>query len=300
MPAEHPPLDATSPAGVAAGATLEERTRARLLREVLHDLREGARDPRPASTDYIYTSRGDGAASGVPFLSIVLVVNDATSAVVNDALVALDAQSVDDFELLVVGDVATDDARAHLATQLATFSASLCARARVLSAPATAETAAPDARQWGLAHARGRYVTVIDATSVAFAHLVETFAHLATASSAPSSAPSPSSAPASASSAAVLRARAIAQPIRRLRWPDGTEGFEPRRGALAASASRFVPLAHLASPATPRGSYALRRDVVELLGYDADEDEVLVAAAVWGGLREATDHVVVLLRHFED
>jgi hypothetical protein len=243
--------------------------------------------------DYIHSDETDEIA---PFLSIVLVVGAASRDQVSDALVALDAQNDTNFELLLVVPASEEGAttipgagRAQLEDQLLHFSSSLAPRSRVVESPAGAEDrAARDAAlSVGITAARGRYITFLDATSVVFGHFVATFAEM--------SAVSPT---------AVLRARAITQPLREMTWPDGRRGYEPTGGARPASAAHFGALEHLlhsTSPdflGSPPGSFALRRRDVEILRLHAGEDELLVEAAVLGGVTNNSEDVVVLLHHF--
>lgn len=272
-------------------------TETKLLRAVIARLREsptsGAALSGPLfaedqdslsarSSDDIYSHESDD----VPFLSVVLVANDTSDTMLSDALVSFDAQSDTDFELIVVVSTSLGIDGVRVEELLGEFSSGLAARSEVVveTSDSLGQGARTDALRAGLAQARGRYVTVLDATSVVFAHFVETFALLS-----------------QASPAAVLRARAVAQPLRALTWPDGSRGYEPTGGAALASASRFSALEHLMSSVTasPSGSYALRRDYVDELGLHDDEVTLLVEAAMLGGVHEAPDEVIVLLRHIE-
>ena len=276
-----PHLDENAPADLATVTSLIAAVIARLREDATTGDRPGT--PPPAAFPAALRDRlahliyGEGAHDG-PFLSVILVVDDVPEVMWRDALLALDAQGDPDFELLVVSSSpTTSDSR--ILEVLSEFSSDLAGRSRVAS---TTDATPRGALRAGFAAARGRYVTGLDASSVTFAHFVETFHRLA-----------------QESPAALLRARALAQPLRPLRWPDESPGFEPTAGAAPASAPRFSFVEHLAgSPdPSPLGSYALRRDYVELLG--PDEGETMpVAAALLGGVGEASDEVVVLLRPF--
>jgi hypothetical protein len=217
-------------------------------------------------------------------LSVILLTIDISSTLLNDALVALDAQSDTDFELIVVASASLESDVEHVEGLLAAFSAGLCARSRLVTAPLPRNEPRwrVEALRAGLAQARGRYVSVLDATSIAFGHFVATFASMARTSPA-----------------AVLRARAITQPMRELTWPDGRAGFEPTGGAESASATRFSILGHLSQGGTPPGSYALQREYLNDLGPDCDEDTALLEAAVLGGVHESPGEVIVLIRRFD-
>ena len=210
--------------------------------------------------DYIYSH--EASDDEMP-LSVVLLAGDHSSALLNDALVALDAQSDTDFELIVVASSSLESDIERVERLLAAFSSGLAARSRLVAAPL-------------------RYITILDATDIVFGHFVATFASMARTSPA-----------------AVLRARAITQPMRELTWPDGHAGFEPTGAAESASAPRFSILEHLSQGGTPPGSYALQREYFNDLGPVSDEDSVLLEAAVLGGVHESPGEVIVLMRRFD-
>lgn len=277
-----------------------------LTRDALRELLERLRNPTgPGATagdirranesgamstkkfDNIYSDEinQSGPIPSSPFLSVILRAGEASDSALRDALVALDAQSVADFELIVVASSSLDADRVHLEELLAPFSSDLAGRSRVVAGLSSGPRPATrsDALRAGLAVARGRYISVLDATSVVFAHFVETFARLA-----------------HESPVAVLRARAISQPMHVLTWPDGREGFEPTSGATPASARHFSALEHLTSPSSPAGSFALSSGYFSDAAVDTDENEALVEAAILGGVHEAPDEVIVLLRRFDN
>lgn len=256
---------------------------------------EGARDPtrEPLANDlslegpdqaleglrtnvFLSTTNAD---SSTLLLSVVLLVGDTPLELFNDALVALNAQSDTNFELLVVSPRSSSHRSGQLAECLATFS-ELITRARIIESVATAPTASARSEDvlMGLKEAHGRYVTFLEASSVVFGHFVSTFSQLATNSSA-----------------ALLRARAVHQPLRHVTWPDGSPGFEPTAGAVAASTRNFRALDHLTRNETPTGSYSLLREFF-VGDANVDEDQMILEAAVLGGVAEANDDVVVLLR----
>ncbi len=281
------PLDMGSVDAVATMKSLLRDLLGRLRADVMSD---GARGESLLAefndalssrfSDLIYSDHADDA----PFLSVVLVASDISDVMLDDALLALDAQSDTDFELIVVAS-SHDVTRNRVEEILQVYSSGLAHRSSIVTPTSVREqfSSRRELLRAGCAAARGRYVVVLDASSVVFAHFVETFHRLA-----------------HESPAAALRARALRQPVRHLTWPDGHLGFEPTGGAVPASAAHFSALEHLAgsTQASPAGSYALRRDYVEELGLD-DEATMLVEAALLGGVREAPDEVVVLLRHFD-
>ena len=247
--------------------------------------------------DYIYgrvDTGGDVDLATAPFLSIVLLGVDVSPRLLHDVLVALDAQSDDDFEVIVVAPDPTTGL-SSIETMLRRFSAGLASRTRVAAVPNSPGDAAPRLAAVRAASvlARGRYLSFLNATDVPFGHYVETLSRLARTSPK-----------------GVLRARALRQPLRRVAWRGDEPGFEPTAGAASASSERFSVLDHLVAPATPPGSYALRHDFVtdlatdlaNIVGTDAAtdvDDDALVEAALLAGVIEDPDDVIVLLRTFE-
>ena len=299
------------PVPVSAGAITREDAAA--VRRVLRALSAAAGGPsgpsdaeRPTDgtptveTPTVESSESDNIYShdeedGGVELSVILLAHDADPRLVRDALVALDAQSDEGFELLVT---APSLPSAHSATEeeLRQFRRGRGDRARVVPVPDPAPQREPSdvpveslARRLALreagSQATGRYVSVLDASSVVFAHYAATLLGLARRSSA-----------------AVLRARALAQPMRHLEWrgtvPATADGYEPVGGARRASAERLNVLEHLLEHSTPPGSYALAREHFAAVGPELDEDEALAEAALLGGVAEEGE-VIVLLRRFE-
>ena len=241
---------------------------------------------RTASTDDDLTDRvfpDSLDSTKTPFISVVLLVGDASLALLSDALVALDAQSDHRFELFVIVDASRSSEIDRIEELLAAFNPRMVGHSWVVrEATSPEETSGRIAAiRVGLAQARGRYVTVLDATSVVFGHFIATFADLA-----------------KESSVGVLRARALRQPMRELTWPDGCVGFEPTGAATPASSPHFSILDHLRTPQTPPGSYALLREYFDDLESGGDEDEMLLEAALLADVAEATHDVVILLRDF--
>ena len=323
MTAEHDSSPVTAPARTGAISREDADSVRRVLRALTtgtggpSGLR-GAEDPavEPSANDNIYSR--DGEQGGVE-LSVILLAHDADPRLLSDALVALDAQGEENFELLVTapslpsGRSATEEllhqfrrGRGDHARVIAVPDPSAVADASISAgAPAEPLRVEPQrvepprrephtapvesvARRLALreaaSQATGRYVSVLDASSVVFAHYAETLVGLARTSSA-----------------AVLRARALVQPMRHLEWrgttPDPVDGYEPVDGAKRASAERLNVLEHLLERSTPPGSYALAREYFADVGPELDEDEALAEAALLGGVAEAPE-VIVLLRRF--
>ena len=274
-----------------------------VVRSVLNRLRDhDSVDPvtgavaTSAWRDYIHSHEYEDDA---PFLSVIMTVLTATPDQVRDALVALDAQSTEDFELVIVTASPSSDITAKVHELLTPFASGLARRSRVVegpSLPTTTNVASASTRDAALeaafAVATGRYVTILDATSLVFGHFVETFMGLATSSPA-----------------AVVRARALTQSFRAVTWPSGALGYEPTNGATRASAPNFSVLEHLwhlehlgvtGALGSPQGSYVILRRYVEVLGIPGGVQQLLAEAAILGGVCDASDDVVVLLRDFHE
>ncbi len=340
MTAEHDPSPVAAPEPANAGAITRED--ADSVRRVLRALTAATGGPSgqgdvedptgedPTVRTLVESSANDNIYShdekhdGVE-LSVILVAHDADPRLLSDALVALDAQGDEDFELLVTAPSlpsglstteellgqfrrgragltrvvtvpdpspvrdASIDSRAPMEQRRADQGRGDPLRSQTPRRERSSAVAESVARRLVLheavSQATGRYVSVLDASSVAFAHYAETLIGLARTSPA-----------------TVLRARALAQPMRHLEWRgtvrDTVDGYEPVGGAIRASAERLNVLEHLLEHSTPPGSYAIAREHFAAVGPELGEDEALAEAALLGGVAEAPE-VIVLLRRFE-
>ena len=200
-----------------------------------------------------------------PLLSVLIVTAAGREALLADALVALDAQTRQDFEVVVlVLDALGSEVRAA-ERLVAEFGESLAGRTQVAGVRGSSR---PQALSLGVARARGRYVTVLDDEVVPFAHLVESYASLA-----------------AGAAGQVLRILPAEQAARPIPWPEGHEGFVAAEGACTPWPERFDLLAELCDEHSPPESYALPRSCFVDLGIA--HDEALGAAAEWDVLVQA-------------
>lgn len=274
---QHFPPDAAS---LAAGAPLHElvafvRGRAESGATTNQFVRAFAPVPLPDPTAGQPVAGGGAAEQGVlvapetgasaPLLSLLLVTAAGREALLADALLALDAQTCQDFEVVVlVLDALGAEVRA---TQrlVSEFGESLAGRTQVAGVRGASR---PRALSLGVARARGRYVTVLDDEVLPFAHLVETYASLS-----------------AGSAGRVLRVLPAEQAARPVAWPDGHEGFVAVEGARTPWPASFDLLAELCDELSPPESYALPRSCFADLGIVHEES--LGASAEWHALVQA-------------
>ena len=113
--------------------------------------------------------RKDG---GAPFLTVVTRTQGKRPELLGETLLSLAAQTDQDFELILVGHKLTDAGRAELDRLLDTLPGSLRERVRRLDVDRGTRTAPLNE---AFAHARGRYVSVLDDDDVVFDDWVAAF-----------------------------------------------------------------------------------------------------------------------------
>ena len=219
-----------------------------------------------------------------PLLAALVLTSPGREPLLEDVLVALDAQDCDDFEVVLLVAGALGAEMRAVERLVATFSGGLAARTTVVATRDLSRAAALDL---GVRRARGRYVTVLDDEVVQFAHHVAVLAGLA--ERAPGT---------------VLRSVQADQPARPVGWPcDGPEGFAAVGGARPATPGEFDLLDHLGDDLSPPGCYALPRSCFVDLGLSyagavagAEEWEVLLHAAMLCGVTSDATAITTLRR----
>ena len=112
-----------------------------------------------------HNTASEQAAASVPRFSVIMPVHDA-EAFLDAAIVAIERQTFEDWELVVVDD-ASRDASAVIAQRHATADP----RIRIISHACNKGAAA--ARNTGMDAARGRYIWFVDADDSFDAHILE-------------------------------------------------------------------------------------------------------------------------------
>ncbi len=223
---------------------------------------------RPAAT----TER----AAASRFLTIALLAS--APGRLGQVLLSLEAQHSFDFEVRVVLAGASQEGAAELERHLAERYPVLAERLGVLAGPSERGAAMVLASTG----ARGRYFTVLDEASIVFPHYVESFARLA-----------------SERPGAVIRCLALRQTL-------GLDG-EVGGAAELCSRPRFVLSEHVFEPASPPGGYAIPTSAFWDLGLSyakatpgAEEEDVLLEAAMWCGVHERDGEIGLVRRRRSD
>jgi SAM-dependent methyltransferase len=199
----------------------------------------------PVST----VERDDNATR--PFLTVVLRTQGRRPQTLRDALLCLLAQTVADFDVVVVGHHVDPDDRSVLNAALDELPASLRQRTRLVL-----EDEGGRARPLnvGTAQAGGRYVAFLDDDDLVFAHWVETF--VAAGAAAPGQ---------------VVRSVCVEQAIDPLDPADQGGGARAAGPLVACYPREFDLIAHMTRNHTPFMSYAFPTSLFRDLGVRFDE-----------------------------
>jgi 2-polyprenyl-3-methyl-5-hydroxy-6-metoxy-1,4-benzoquinol methylase len=186
-----------------------------------------------------------------PLLTVVLRTQGRRRQTFRDALLCLLAQTVADFEVLVVGHHVRPDDRSGLTAALDELPDSFRQRTRLVL-----EDDGSRARPLnvGMAHANGRYVAFLDDDDLVFGHWVETF--VAAAAAAPGQ---------------VLRSVCVEQDIDPLDPADQGGGARAAGPLVACYPREFDLIAHMSRNHTPFMSYAFPASLYRDLGLEFDE-----------------------------
>jgi hypothetical protein len=225
------------------------------------------------------------------FLSVVLLVGGSNLAMLEDVLTSLDAQSCQDFELLVVPFDLGEDELAEMEALIGAHCFGLASKTKVIKASDAKEFAAGRHSRGTLFNAAirraaGRYVTFLDADVVPFGRWIEEFAALV--GRAPG---------------AVVRVIGADQPFDATTWPSRRSGYEAVAGPEVSFPARFSAIHELISNHSPSGTYALPMSCFSDLGLRFDEQltsgvdwELFLRAALMCGVEDSATEVTLLRR----
>ena len=185
-----------------------------------------------------------------PFLTVVVRTQGLRQETLRDALLCLQGQTNQDFELLLVAHDAADN-HAGIDPIVDQLPSSWRSRVRTIYVDGGGR-ARPLNEAFALAE--GRYVAVLDDDDLVFAHWVETFADLATRS--------PGS---------MLRSVSVVQVIRPASWADDRAGVSTVRGLEHVYPPTFDLFAHFMQNFTPFMAWAFPRSLYRDLGMRFDE-----------------------------
>lgn len=194
-----------------------------------------------------------------PFLSVLLRTQGRRIECFKDALLCLNAQTDQDFELIVLVHDADDEHTAEVMRVVEQQPQEFSTRITVVPV-AGGYRGTP--LNHGLDRATGRFVSIYDDDDLLFADWVEGF-HAA----------------AIAAPARVLRAVASVQRLAPRQWPNGDSGFATSSWPAAEYSTEFDMIEHLRVNQTPFMSFAFPAFLFHRLGFRFDE--TLVVCEDW-------------------
>lgn len=194
-----------------------------------------------------------------PFLSVILRTQGTRVEPFKDAMLCLQAQTDQDFEVVVVAHDADDDALRSVQRTLQRQPIAFRGRIRVERVTGGSRSRPLNA---GVRSAKGRYIAVFDDDDLLFADWVEVF-HRA----------------ADANRGRLVRTVVANQSVEAEVWPTGEAGFRTKSWPTPEYAARFDQLQHLLVNHSPFMSWAFPRELFELYGLRFDEE--LLATEDW-------------------
>ncbi len=201
--------------------------------------------PRPSSLHH------DRSSDDAWPLTVLVRTQGLRPHTLRDTLLCLLAQTVQDFEVIVLAHDVTVTQQIEVEQAVVELPASLRERTRVLAVDGGGR-ARPLNR--GVEAARGAYIAVLDDDDTVFAHWVETFMSLARKSPG-----------------RLCRTVAVSQRIGSTDWSDGRPGFHTEGPIEQEFPSEFDLFAHLALNRTPFMCWAIPRALFSELGLRFDD-----------------------------
>jgi hypothetical protein len=168
FPEDHVGLSSATSLGAWISAVRADAAPHRFTNQFVWASRATARQPEPAAEPAAQPAAEPDSEEATPFISFLLPTSGERRESLDEALLSLAAQTVTDFEVVVLAD-ATGEVLADLEKALAEHPPTLRDRVRLL--PVSGSTA--EALNAGLAAARGTYVALSDDVTW-FGHWVET------------------------------------------------------------------------------------------------------------------------------
>jgi glycosyltransferase involved in cell wall biosynthesis len=200
-------------------------------------------------------SRADSAA--VPFtLSVIMRTQGRRPQALADAVLCLQAQTDQAFELILVAHNATQADERALSTYISQLDAQMEQKVTVTSVRGGARCVPLNA---GLALARGSHVAIFDDDDLLFANWVEEF-HRAAAEHPRT----------------LLRAQVFDQQVAPEQWRGGTSGLRTLSWPKKTYPAEFSMVDHILVNQTPFMSVAFPRELFTELGQSFNEDLVVV------------------------
>lgn len=239
------------------GAIVHQFVRAYAPREQIHD-------PIDAAVD-------------APFLSVLVRTQGNRRSTLTETLLSLAAQTVDDFEVLLLAHDMPGDGIAELKGLVATFDESFARRVRLIRVEGGGRA---HPLNIGVQQAKGTYVAALDDDDLAFAHWVETFRRTG-----------------SANVGMVVRTVVAEQQIEPTPWGD-VAGYATTSAATLEFPGTFDLWEHVHENQSPFCGLAFPRSCFTVMGIEFDESlpvvedwDVLLQAALLCGVasvREVT------------
>jgi 2-polyprenyl-3-methyl-5-hydroxy-6-metoxy-1,4-benzoquinol methylase len=190
-------------------------------------------------------------AKAAPFLTVLMRTQGKRHATIQEALLALAAQTSQDFEVLILAHDVAREKLGDLRYLADSFGQDFSDRVRVVSVDGGGRSRPLNV---GVELARGQYVAILDDDDVVFGHWVETFSSWA-----------------SEARGRIIRSVPAEQDVRPMKWPEGREGYAITSRPRCPWPERFDLLDHLAENRTPPCSYAMPRSAFADLGIRFDE-----------------------------
>ena len=215
-----------------------------------------------------------GDATAPPFLSVLMRTQGTRPATLQEALLSLAAQTVQDFEVLVLAHNVPRDQLTHLRYLADVFGEDFGNRVTLIPVDGGGRTRPLTI---GAERARGEYVSILDDDDVVFGHWIETFRSLARKYPG-----------------RVLRSPVAEQDVEPTTWGGNRPGYEVVGRPRCRWPEPFDVIDHLWENHSPPCGWAVPRSIFSHQGLRFDESlpvledwDVLMQAALWCGVADS-------------